>query len=119
MKLKIDPSQSPTFNYFIIRINHNNGDNSTANKLHAYKMAMDYVRKQYPEALAGNSYWLQAKKSPLTDLYFLRCLTFRSYVPPYTDEGLDAFRKQVEDYVLQKAVVDVEPEPSSSEFGLI
>ncbi|MFJ1267927.1 hypothetical protein ACD661_05050 [Legionella lytica] len=118
MKLKIDPSKSPTFNYFIIRINHNNGDNG-ANKLHAYKTAMDYVRKQYPDALAGNSYWLQAKNVPLTDLYFLRCLTFRSYVPPYTDEGLDAFRKQVEDYVQQKTVIEGEPQPASAEFGLI
>ncbi|MDR3501399.1 MAG: hypothetical protein P4L79_02350 [Legionella sp.] len=117
MKLKVDPSKSPTFNYFIIRINNNNGD-TTANKLDAYKKAMDYTRKQYPDALAGNSYWLQAKNVPLTDLYFLRCLTFRSYVPPYTDDGLEAFRKQVDAVVQKEAAFETELEPSSSALGL-
>jgi hypothetical protein len=119
MKLKVDPSKSPTFNYFVIKINNNNGDTS-ANKLHAYKTAMDYVRAQYPKALAGNSYWLQVKSTvPLTDLYFLRCLTFRSYVPPYTDDGLDAFRKHVDAIVQKEAEFEVEPQPSTSELGLI
>jgi len=88
--------QSPTFQYFAAKIA------GEANLKELAENARNYIRKKYPKAVPGSNAWMgmqDESKFPLTDQYFLRSLTYRCCIPPYTDQGLQQFKIKVEDYV--------------------
>lgn len=102
MKLKVDSSKSPAFNYFVLRINKENGFGDDIDLPQAHKTAVEYIKKKYPEAKAGSNYYTEIN-APLAEAYFLRKLTSRICTPPYIDQAIPGLEKEVISYVKEHA----------------
>lgn len=86
---------TPTVNYFIAKLS------GQTNLKQLYDEARQYINTHYPKAVPGSNYWCSLSKDtiPSTDLYFIRKMTFRKCLPPYTDDEINNYEAEAENHV--------------------